>query len=159
MWHRNKAACCHVPTSKLNYVQSSNSKLTTCLRKGHLLRFELNSTATSDGRAKKLGNDVWLLAWFWANCNQRLQPNNWPKLVANWFSPLAILRCTEPVSALPWILSVATSQCHGFNSSKHLESSPRPGLGSMWMGVIIAIVEPPSGNLTLMNIVDFYKYT
>ena len=28
-------------------------------RKGRLLRFESNSTATSDGGAQKLGNDVW----------------------------------------------------------------------------------------------------
>ena len=31
---------------------------TTCPMKGRLLRFELNSTVTSDGDAQKLGNDV-----------------------------------------------------------------------------------------------------
>ena len=31
----------------------------TCLMKGRLLRFELNSAATSDGGTQKLGNDVW----------------------------------------------------------------------------------------------------
>ena len=30
----------------------------TCPKKGRLLRFELNSAATSDGGAQKLGNDV-----------------------------------------------------------------------------------------------------
>ena len=30
----------------------------TCPRKGRMLRFESNSTATSDGSAQKLGNDV-----------------------------------------------------------------------------------------------------
>ena len=53
IWHRNKAAC-----SELNPVQSSRSKLTTCPRKGRMLRFELDSTATSDGGAQKLRNDV-----------------------------------------------------------------------------------------------------
>ena len=53
IWHRNKASC-----SESNPVQSSRSKLTTCPRKGRLLRFESNSTATSDGGAQKLGNDV-----------------------------------------------------------------------------------------------------
>ena len=53
LWHRNKAAC-----SELNPVQSSRSKLTTCPRKGRMLRFELDSTATSDGGAQKLRNDV-----------------------------------------------------------------------------------------------------
>ena len=32
--------------------------MTTCPGKGGVLRFELNSTATSDGGAQKLGNDV-----------------------------------------------------------------------------------------------------
>ena len=50
MWHRNKTAC-----SQLNPVQSSRSKS----RKGSLLRFELNSTVTSDGGTQKLGNYVW----------------------------------------------------------------------------------------------------
>ena len=54
IWHRNKTAC-----SKSNPVQSSRSKLTTCPRKGLLLRFKLNSAATSDGGAQKLGIDVW----------------------------------------------------------------------------------------------------
>ena len=53
IWHRNKTAC-----SKLNPVQSSRSKSTICPRKGCLLRFALNSTATSDGCAQNLGNDV-----------------------------------------------------------------------------------------------------
>ena len=53
IWHRNKTAC-----SESNPVQSSRSKSTTCPRKGSLLRFESNSTATSDGGAQKLGNDV-----------------------------------------------------------------------------------------------------
>ena len=52
----NKKAC---SDSELNPVQSSRSKLTTCPRKGRLLRFLSNSTATSDGRVQKLGNDVW----------------------------------------------------------------------------------------------------
>ena len=34
-------------------------KNATCPRKGRLLRFESTSTATSDGGAQKLGNDVW----------------------------------------------------------------------------------------------------
>ena len=51
IWHGSKTAC-----SKSNPVQSSRSKSTTCPRKGR--RFELNSTATSDGGAQKLGNDV-----------------------------------------------------------------------------------------------------
>ena len=55
---------------------SSRSKLTTCLRKGRLLRFQLNSTATSDGGAQKLGNDLWQWpAWFWIDVNQSLQPD------------------------------------------------------------------------------------
>ena len=37
---------------------SSRSKSTTCQRKGCLLRFKLNSIATSHGSAQKLGNDV-----------------------------------------------------------------------------------------------------
>ena len=41
IWHRNKTSC-----SEENPVQSSRSKLTTCMKKGCLLRFELNSTAT-----------------------------------------------------------------------------------------------------------------
>ena len=60
--HRNKTVC-----SESNPVQYSRYKSTTCLRKERLLRFELNSTATSelnstatsDCGAKKLGNDVW----------------------------------------------------------------------------------------------------
>ena len=54
MWYRNKEAC-----SASNPVQSSRSKLTTCPRKGCLLRLKLNCTATSDGDAQKLGNNVW----------------------------------------------------------------------------------------------------
>ena len=40
-------------------MQSSRSKLTTCPRDWHLLRFKLSSTATSDGCAQKLENNVW----------------------------------------------------------------------------------------------------
>ena len=54
IWHRNKTAC-----SELNPVQSSRSKSTSCPRNGHLLRFQSNSTATSDGGAQKIDNDVW----------------------------------------------------------------------------------------------------
>ena len=43
----------------------------TCLRKGHLLRFESNSTATSKGSAKSLEQ---CLEWFWISHNQSLQP-------------------------------------------------------------------------------------
>ena len=56
IWHRNKHAC-----SESNPVQSSRSKSTTSPRKGlllSLLKFELNSTATSDGKVQMLGNDV-----------------------------------------------------------------------------------------------------
>ena len=53
IWHRNKTAC-----SELNPVQSSRSKSKTCLRKGRLLKLELNSPATSDGGAQNLGNEV-----------------------------------------------------------------------------------------------------
>ena len=53
IWHRNKTSC-----SESNPVQSSRSKSTTCPRKGSLLRFESNSTETSDGGAQNLGNDV-----------------------------------------------------------------------------------------------------
>ena len=52
--NRNKSA--------LILVQSTRSKLTSCQEKGRLLRFEKNGTdctATSDGSAQKLGNDVW----------------------------------------------------------------------------------------------------
>ena len=54
IWHRNKTTC-----SESNSVQSSRSKSTTRPRKEHLLRFESNSTAVSDGDAQKLWNDVW----------------------------------------------------------------------------------------------------
>ena len=54
LWHRNKSSC-----SKSNPVQGSRSKSMTYLRKGRLLRFKSNSTATSDGSVQKLGNDVW----------------------------------------------------------------------------------------------------
>ena len=54
IWHRNKSS-----GSESNPVQSSRSKSTSCPRKGRLLRFESNSTATSDGGAQKIGNDVW----------------------------------------------------------------------------------------------------
>ena len=62
--------------SKLIPVQSSRSKLTTCPRKGCLLRFKQNSAATSstsDGLRAK----AWRLcqAWFWIDYNQSLQPN------------------------------------------------------------------------------------
>ena len=49
IWHRNKTAC-----SKLILVQSSRPNRTTCPRKGCLLRFKSNSTATSDGDAQSL---------------------------------------------------------------------------------------------------------
>ena len=68
IWHRNKTTC-----SKWNPVQSSRSKSTTCPRKGCLLRFESNSTATSDGRHAKACKQY--LAWFWIDCNQSLQAN------------------------------------------------------------------------------------
>ena len=48
IWHRNK-------TAGSNPVQSSRSNLTTCRRKGRLLRFKLNSTVTSDGSEQKIG--------------------------------------------------------------------------------------------------------
>ena len=54
IWHRNKTAC-----SESNPVQSRRSKLMTCPRKARLLRFESNSTATSDGGLQKLGNALW----------------------------------------------------------------------------------------------------
>ena len=55
IWHKNKTAC-----SKLNLVQSSRSKLTTCGRKGCLLRFKLNTGAAAlDGDTQKLENYVW----------------------------------------------------------------------------------------------------
>ena len=54
IWHRKKNAC-----SKSDPVQSSRSESTNCPRKGSLLRFEQNSTATSDACAQKLWNDVW----------------------------------------------------------------------------------------------------
>ena len=47
IWHRSKTAC----------SEAANPS-TTCQSKGGLLRFELNSTKTSDGAAQKLGNDV-----------------------------------------------------------------------------------------------------
>ena len=132
LWHRNKTT-----GFESNLVQSSRSMSMTCPRKGHVLRFKLNSTATSDGSTQKLGNNVRLdsesistkvcspisskwnatclrkgrllrfklnstatsddsaqmlqmtvsklqmtvrklcLAWFWMDCNQRLQPNQW----------------------------------------------------------------------------------
>ena len=53
IWHGCKSTC-----SKSNPVQSSRFKSTTCPRKGRVLRFELNSSATSDGDAQKLGNYV-----------------------------------------------------------------------------------------------------
>ena len=40
-------------------LSKQKTKLTTCLRKGCLLRFPLNSKATSDGGAQKVGNDLW----------------------------------------------------------------------------------------------------
>ena len=55
IWHRNKTTCFWS-----NPVQSSRSKSRTCLRKGHLLRLALNSTAASNGGKPKLGNNVWL---------------------------------------------------------------------------------------------------
>ena len=50
--HRNKSARC-----KYNPVQNSRSKLTTWLRQGFLLRFQMNSTTTSDSSAQNwVGN-------------------------------------------------------------------------------------------------------
>ena len=76
IWHRNKTTY-----SKLNPVQtlqSSRSKSMTCLKEENLLRFKLNSTETSNDCAQKLGNDVCRrLVWFWIDCNQSLQPNQW----------------------------------------------------------------------------------
>ena len=54
IWNWNKTAC-----SKSNPVQSSRSKSITCPKKGHLLRFKSNNSATSDDGAQKLENDVW----------------------------------------------------------------------------------------------------
>ena len=54
IWARNKSTC----LTQLNPVPS-RSKFTTCLRKGCLLRFKSNSTATSNGCSKKLANNVW----------------------------------------------------------------------------------------------------
>ena len=51
--HRNIQAF-----SEWNLVQSSRSKLNTCLRKGRLLRFQLNNTASSDGCSHRVGNCV-----------------------------------------------------------------------------------------------------
>ena len=71
IWHRNKTAC-----PKSNSVQSSRSKSIprmTCPKKGRLLRFESNSTVTSEGGAQKALK--WYLARFWINSNQSLQPN------------------------------------------------------------------------------------
>ena len=62
--HRNK-----FESSELNLVESSRSKSTTCQRKGSLLRFWSNSTATPDGCVQKFGNNVW------HDCNRSLQPN------------------------------------------------------------------------------------
>ena len=50
----------------MNPVQSSRSKLTTCLRKGRLVRSNLNSTATSKGAHKSLETmSYYCLVWFW----------------------------------------------------------------------------------------------
>ena len=57
LWHRNKN-CYKISCSKLNPVQRSRSKLTTCPRKGHLLRFK-SSTVTSNGCSQKLRHDIW----------------------------------------------------------------------------------------------------
>ena len=76
IWHRNKTTY-----SKLNPVQtlqSSRFKSMTCPKEENLLRFKLNSTETSNDCAQKLGNDVCRrLVWFWIDCNQSLQPNQW----------------------------------------------------------------------------------
>ena len=47
--------------SKSNPVQSSRSKSTTCIRKEHLLRFQLNNTAT-------VSNFRWCHAKAWKHC-------------------------------------------------------------------------------------------
>ena len=67
--HRNKTAC-----SKSNTVQSSRSESTTCLKKGRLLRFELNSTATWQA---KLWNDVW-------HDSESIAPKNWSQIGSKW---------------------------------------------------------------------------
>ena len=45
--------------SELYPVQSRGCKLKPCPRIGRLYRFQLNSTATSDGGTQKLGNNLW----------------------------------------------------------------------------------------------------
>ena len=52
--HRNKSAC-----YESNPLQSTRFKSTTRPRNELLLRFKSNCTATSDGGAQKLGNDLW----------------------------------------------------------------------------------------------------
>ena len=48
----------HSACSLLNPVRKSRSKSTTCARKESLLRFQLNSTATTDGSVQKFGNNL-----------------------------------------------------------------------------------------------------
>ena len=62
VWHRKKSAC-----SKSNPVQSSRSKLKTCLRKGSLFRLKSKSTATSE---VQIAARKQCLAWFWIDCSQ-----------------------------------------------------------------------------------------
>ena len=109
--HLNKST-----SSKSNPVQSSRSELTTYLRKGRLLRFQLNSTATSDGGAQKLGNDPWQwLAWFWIDVSQSLQPdqskNEWKEIV---WKPYRGLHWLDELwfSALRFFQQSATEKNH-----------------------------------------------
>ena len=53
VWHRNNPLF-----FESSPLLSCRSKSTTCPRKGRLFRFHSNSTATSDGGAQKLGNDL-----------------------------------------------------------------------------------------------------
>ena len=75
MWLRSKTACSEIPNwilCKLTTLQSSRSKLTTCPRKGCLLRFELNSTSTSDG----CGGIHWILHHDWKEWIKVFQYNS-----------------------------------------------------------------------------------
>ena len=56
-------------------MQSSTSKLTICPRKGRLLRFQSNSTETSDGSVQKLVNNLWHDDESFANNFESLQSN------------------------------------------------------------------------------------
>ena len=71
--YRNKSAC-----SELNPVQSSKSKLTICPRKGRLLRFQSNSTATVENYLRH---------------DQSLQPKQLQKIIDFW----------KPCKVLHWL--------------------------------------------------------